>query len=450
MTKELQHRNSSTSIWSIPVRSGWTVLGVGILLLSAVTTARSQEEKAPKPPTYTVLYTFTGGADGAFPNEPSPGPGLVRDAEDNLYGTATSGGDFSGEACGGPGFGCGVVFKLDRFGNQTVLHTFTGPPDGAQPEAGLIRDEEGNLYGTTIGGGSAGVPGIGNGTVFKIDRAGEETILYNFTGGDDGNGVYAGVIRDEQGNLYGTAQFGGSSGNGLVYKLDRLGKQTVLHTFTGPPDGALPEAGLIRDEQGNLYGATTRGGTSGIGVIFKLNPTGKETVLYSFAGGADGAYPEGGLVRDAAGTIYGTTAIGGAFNNGVVFRLDPAGKETVLYTFTGGTDGGFPYGTLLRVENDLYGTTFFGGNSTTLCGGPYCGVVFKLDQAGKETVLYSFTGAADGSNPYIGLARDEQGNLYGTSAYGGDLTSPECPGYGCGVVYKITLHDDLQRQRKEE
>jgi uncharacterized repeat protein (TIGR03803 family) len=450
MAKELQNRNSSTSIWSAPVRSAWAALAVGTLLLSAVTTARSQEEKAPKPPAYSVRYTFIGGADGANPNYAGPGAGLIRDEEGNLYGTAGLGGDYSSVYC--ESVGCGVVFKIDRTGKETVLHTFTGPPDGAEPTAGLIRDEAGNLYGTTIGGGSAGLPA---GTVFKVDRAGKETVLYSFTGGVDGNGPYASVIRDEAGNLYGVTIGGGDlsgcfgNGCGVVFKLNPAGKEAVLYSFTGGADGDNPGTSLIRDEAGNLYGTTISGGSDGQGVVFKLDPTEKETVLYSFTGGADGGGPQG-LIRDREGTIYGIASDGGAFGNGVVFRLDRAGKETVLYTFTGEADGGFPYGTLLRVGSDLYGTTFFGGISTAICGGPYCGVVFKLDAAGKETVLHSFTGA-DGINPYAGLLPDEEGNLYGTAAYGGDLASPAAPcyGIGCGVVFKLALHEDCKDREME-
>jgi uncharacterized repeat protein (TIGR03803 family) len=449
MTKERQYRNSSTSIWWKLLRSAMTGPTVGMLLLSTGTEARSQKEKAPEPPTYSVLYTFTGGADGANPNYAGPGAGLIRDEEGNLYGTAGLGGDYSSVYCGS--VGCGVVFKIDRTGKETVLHTFTGPPDGAEPTAGLIRDEAGNLYGTTIGGGSAG---LAAGTVFKVDRAAKETVLYSFTGGADGNSPYAGVIQDEAGNLYGATIGGGDlsgcfgNGCGVVFKLNPAGRETVLYSFTGGADGDNPGTSLIRDEAGNLYGTTISGGSDGQGVVFKLDPTKEETVLYSFTGGADGGGPQG-LIRDREGTIYGVASDGGAFGNGVVFRLDPAGKETVLYTFTGGTDGGFPYGTLLRVGSDLYGTTFFGGNSTTLCGGPYCGVVFKLDATGKETVLHSFTGA-DGINPYAGLLPDQEGNLYGTTAYGGDLASPAAPcyGVGCGVVFKLTLHEDRKDSEK--
>src|SRR5450631_362725 len=198
-------------------------------------------------PSYEVLYTFTGGADGANPSAGGSDAGLIRDEDGNLYGTTPGGGDLSSAYCGS--YGCGVVFKVDRLGKETVLHAFTGPPDGAEPLAGLVRDEEGNLYGTTLGGGSAGFP---VGTVFKLDRAGKETVLYSFTGvGADGSGPYAGVIRDEEGNLYGTTIGGGGSsacsgGCGVVFKVDRVGKETTLHAFTGPPDGAGPLAGLVR------------------------------------------------------------------------------------------------------------------------------------------------------------------------------------------------------------
>jgi uncharacterized repeat protein (TIGR03803 family) len=453
MAKELQIRNSSTSIRSIPLRSAWTVLGVGILLLLAVTTARSQEEKAPKPPTYTVLYTFTGGADGAGPFTED----LILDRAGNLYGTTIWGGDLSSADCGGSG--CGVVFKLDPAGKETVLYTFTGGADGVQPFS-VIRDEKGNLYGTAVGGPD------GWGEVFKLDRAGSETLLYAFTGAPDGGGSQ-GVIRGSDGSLYGTTSQGGvnetgcyGAGCGTVFKLDWSGKETVLYSFTGGADGGLPEPSLVQDEEGNLYGVTDSGGTpgnvggtSGNGVVFKLAPDGKETVLYSFTGGADGALPRA-LIRDWDGTLYGVTAVGGDESSstprgsGVVFKRDRSGRCTALYSFTGGMDGANPVGTPLLVGKDLYGTTANGGNSAAACGGP-CGVVFKVDATGKETVLHSFTGP-DGENPYGGLIADAQGNLIGTATYGGDLANQAAPcyGYGCGVVFKLTLHEDCKGSEK--
>jgi uncharacterized repeat protein (TIGR03803 family) len=187
------------------------------------------------------------------------------------------------------------------------------------------------------------------------------------------------VIRDPAGNLYGTTNGaysdvggGGSHNAGVVFKVDPFGNDTVLYSFTGGADGSSPN-GLIRDLQGNLYGTTSGGGASGAGVVFKVDTSGNETVLYSFAGGSDGGYPLWvTLVRDSAGDLYGTTGGGGASGAGVVFKLDTSGHETVLYSFTGGADGGTPYaGVVLSPEGNLYGTTAFGGQTNA-------GVVFEI------------------------------------------------------------------------
>jgi uncharacterized repeat protein (TIGR03803 family) len=249
----------------------------------------------------TVLYSFTGGADGG-----NPYSGLVRDAQGNLYGVA------------GP-----VVFTLDEKGNETVLYTFTGGADGS-PNGRLLRDANGNLYGTTAGGGTYGF-----GKVFKLDTSGKEHVLYSFCpqGGicTDGAVPFAGVIQDTAGNLYGTTSQGGTAGWGTVFELNTSGKQKVLHSFTYG-DGALPSFGVIRDTNGNLYGTTVYGGiqkktcTLGCGVIFKVTKAGKESTLYSFTF-ADGANPEASVIRDAKGNLYGTTVMGHAF--GTVFKLTP-------------------------------------------------------------------------------------------------------------------------------
>ncbi|HTD54580.1 MAG TPA: choice-of-anchor tandem repeat GloVer-containing protein [Silvibacterium sp.] len=403
-------------------------------------------------PSYKALYTFTGGADGGNPNLLGSGASLIRDREGNFYGTTLYGGDLSG--CGGQG--CGVVFKVDLAGNESVLHAFAGSPDASSPSAGLIRDEEGNLYGTGSGGGTA--PAGGAGAVYKVDRAGNESLLYSFTGAPDGAGPIGGVIRDREGNLYGTTSSGGYLGNGCtngcgtVFKIDRTGKETILHSFTGSrsggPDGVYPETSLVRDEEGNLYGTTSFGGAYGSGVVFKLDSAGKESVLYSFTGGVDGGFPLG-LVRASDGTLYGAAWQGGSgdcFGGGcgVVFKLDPQGKFAVFYSFAGLTDGWAPYGTPLLFRGELYGTTFFGGSTCA-----FCGLVYKLDANGNETVLYNFT-SADGINPYAGLLPDVRGNFYGTTSYGGDLASPAAPcnGIGCGVVFKLTLHEDCKDSEK--
>jgi uncharacterized repeat protein (TIGR03803 family) len=245
-----------------------------------------------------------------------------------------------------------------------VLYRFTGTGgDTAQPFAGVVRDASGNLYGTTLY--------TGFGAIYSVDLTGQEKVLYSFTG-QAGANPYGSLLLDSKGNVYGTASFGGSFSAGIVFKVDPTGTETVLYSFTGGTDGGYPEAGLIRDAKGNLYGTTSSGGSSGAGTVFKLDPSGTETVLYNFTGGADGANPAWGtLLRDSAGNLYGTTSQGGASDFGVVFKVDTTGKETVLHAFSG-RDGKTPYGTLVRDKaGNLYGTTYEGG----AFGG---GVVFKI------------------------------------------------------------------------
>jgi uncharacterized repeat protein (TIGR03803 family) len=354
-----------------------------------------------------VLFSFPSTVDGFYPEA-----GLVRDSAGNLYGTTSSGGTAD----------AGVVYELTAKGQETVLYTFTGAADGGNPYAGLILDPAGNLYGTTYRGGTAGL-----GVVYKLDTAGNETVLHSFTGGTDGNNPIAGVIRDSAGNLYGTTPYGGAANAGVVFKLDATGQETVLYSFTGGADGNLPRAGVIRDSAGNLYGTTSYGGvgTASAGVVYKLDPTGHETVLYSFTDGADGGFPSAGVVGDSAGNLYGTADGGGPAASGVVYKLDAAGQETVLYSFTGGVDGGYPgTGVVLDSAGNLYGTTYLGGAADY-------GVVYKLDTGGQETVLHSFTGEADGSYPEAGVIVDSAGNLYGTTGIGGKRSS--------GVVFGLQL-----------
>ncbi len=344
---------------------------------------------------YSVLHSFTG-ADGG--SGMAIRAGLVRDSAGNLYGTTELGGESH----------AGVVYKVDPAGNETVLHSFTCGNDGCEPLAGVILDSAGNLYGTSHTGGPYGV-----GVVYKLDTTGQFTTLYTFTGGADGGSPQAGVIRDSYGNLYGTATYVGAGGAGVVYELDAAGNYSVLHSFTGGADGGNPVAGVTRDPEGNLYGTTPYGGIAGFGVVFKLDAAGNFAVLYSFPFATDGGDPAAGVTGDPAGNLYGTTEIGGAANSGTVYKLDATAQETVLYSFTGGTDGGDPNAGVIRdPAGNLYGTTLHGGTADE-------GVVYKLDTAGVETVLYSFSGGPDGGNPYSGVIRDSAGNLYGTTYYGG-------------------------------
>ena len=359
----------------------------------------------------TVLYAFPGATDGQEPYNNA----LIFASDGQLYGTTGYGGKT----------GAGVLYQLNRDGNEMVLYSFAQfTVDGfGQPTGGVIRDSKGNFYGTTFIGQAD--MGYGYGVVYKVDTAGHATVLHNFTNGPDGGNPYGGVILDSKGNLYGTASGGGASNAGVVFKIDTSGNETVLYSFTGDADGGYPYGGLFLDPEGNLYGTTNGGGASGAGVVFKVDKSGKETVLYSFTGGTDGGSPFGGVIRDSAGNFYGTTNGGGASGAGVVFKVDTAGNETVLYSFTGGADGGGPLWVVLARDSagNLYGTTSGGGASSA-------GVVFKVDTAGNETVLYSFTGGADGGNPYVGVIFGPGGNLYGTADTGGASSA--------GVVFEIT------------
>jgi uncharacterized repeat protein (TIGR03803 family) len=357
----------------------------------------------------TVLHQFTGGADGGVPSA-----GVVADSTGNLYGTTYSGG----------AYGYGTVYKLSSGGQETVLYSFTGGPDGSNPQAGLVLGSAGDLYGTAPLGGLNG-----NGVVYSVDTTGHETVLYSFTGGADGSGPQAALIFDGAGNLYGTTELGGAYRHGVVYKLDTSGHETILHAFTGGADGGEPLSSLCPGPGGALYGTAPSSGPNGMGVVYRLDPTG-ETVLYTFQGNADGSEPSSGLVRDSAGNLYGTTAFGGIAGgggpqNGVVYKVDPSGGETVIYSFTGGSDGRSPFsGVILDSLGNLYGTALAGGQN-----GPG-GVVYTLNPAGQQTVIYSFPGSIAGTYPQAGLTRDPAGNFYGAARNGG------ASGNG-GLVYKL-------------
>jgi len=293
----------------------------------------------------TVLYNFTGGSDGAYPESP-----VVRDKEGNLYGTTTQGGSANQ----------GVVFKVDTTGNETVLHNFTGGSDGSIPIGGLMMDKAGNFYGTA-GGGT-----YNDGVVYKIDTKGNETILHTFTGAtNDGKyPTYTTVIMDAQGNLYGDTQEGGSAGEGILYKLNKSGHLTILHNFAGgTTDGCNAMGVPLMDKEGNFYGITSSCGTSQYGTVWKVTKSGKETLLHSFAGGAsDGQYPLSGVVMDAEGNLYGTTETGGASDLGTVYKVNQKGQFTLLHSFSG-PDGKLVYSSLVLTANGmLYGTAMNGGS----------------------------------------------------------------------------------------
>jgi len=393
--------------------------------------------------TESVLYSFCAElncTDGA-----GPVAGVVFDQNGNLYGTTEWGGN---NGCYPTS--CGVVFKLTPEGHETVLYSFCAQADcadGAQPAAGVIFDQDGNLYGTTLYGGTHG-----NGVIFKLTPGGQETVLHSFcawNGCADGGVPYAGLVLDQKGNLYGTTLRGGahnsalceSYGCGVVFKLTPEGKYRVLYSFCAQAncaDGAQPLAGVVFDQEGHLYGTTSWGGAHVYGTVFTLGPNSKETVLYSFCtenNCADGQTPSAGLVLDQNGNLYGTTTTGGYSGGfGTVFKLTPNGNETVLYSFCVQSycpDGDVPSAALvLDRKGNLYGTASGGGGYNINCA-LGCGVSFKLTPQGKETVLHSFcaqTNCTDGAEPKAGLASDHHGHLYGTTVYGGR---------GAGVVFKL-------------
>jgi len=342
-----------------------------------------------QPFTEKLIFNFVSN-DGV-----DPLAGLVRDNSGNLYGTTSYEGPHQN----------GTVFKLEPSGNFTVLYGFTGGADGGTPRSNLLLDATGNVFGTTTSGGA-----YNSGTVFEISPDGTETVLHSFGNGNDGKTPFAGLVRDRAGNLYGTTVTGGAHQSGTVFRINAAGLERVLYSFTGGNDGLQPFAGVVLDPSGNIYGCAQYGGASGDGTLFKLDRTGKLTVLYNFAQ-LTGSYPNG-VVRDAAGNFYGTTRSGGTNDDGTVFKVSNTGQATVLHNFGSGTDGQYPYAPLIRDSaGNLYGTTYGGGSGR--------GTIFKVDASGSESVIYAFAGDADGDAPVGSLVRDAAGNLYGTTVYGG-------------------------------
>jgi len=401
------------------------------LLASAVTLSAMAPTGAAHATGFSVLYHFCSQqncSDGLWPYA-----GVISDESGNLYGTTGAG----GATC--RLYGCGTVFKLAPDGTQTVLHAFTAGTDGSGPYGGLIADASGNLFGTTASGGSDGCGGsdYGCGTVFRISASGEENIIYAFAGGNDGAYPEAAVVADKKGNLYGTTVDGGGGtqcivqfgGCGTIFRINPRGRERILYAFSGGSDGANPQAALLIDKAGNLFGTTAYGGNTsacnqgaspGCGTVFEIAADGTEKTLYAFNGGNDGWSPVASLVKDRSGNLYGTTEAGGsttACNGvgcGIVFKLAPDGTESILYDFTGGNDGAHPAAGLVRDRRgNLYGTTLAGGSGDQ-------GTVFKLSVSGTLSVLNTFTG--QGSAPVANLLAGPNKLLYGTTEFGSDGT----------------------------
>jgi uncharacterized repeat protein (TIGR03803 family) len=404
----------------------------------------------------TLLYSFpTPGRSCPLNNG---NPGVVLDAAGNVYGDS---GDTGLE---------GAIYEVNSAGTETTLYSFPPAPGGSYLYGGVIRDLRGNLYGTTGGGGQedTGVlyklgatgetvlpqvaPVVGRsvtedregnlyltgssifnapGSIYKLAPSGQITVLYSFTGGSDGNGS-DGVYLDAAGNLYGTSN-GGGAPNGCVFKLAPSGEFTVLYSFQGGSDGSDLNYELTIDRAGNVYGTTSYGG-AGAGVVYRISPAGQQTVLHSFSGG-DGDIPAGAVILDPEGNLYGTTSLGGASNEGVIYQLSRAGGLNVLYNFSQGATGFGPTSGVTRdSEGNLYGTTTGGGDVTCspFFGDPVptgCGVVYELTPSQIYTVLHAFIGGSDGASPNAGVILNPEGNLYGTTTFGGIADA--------GVVFRI-------------
>jgi uncharacterized repeat protein (TIGR03803 family) len=415
---------------------------MAILVLAVTMSASAQQER--------VLYRFTGGTDGS-----TPFTGVIADPSGNLYGTTFSG--FTG-----------TVYKLSPPAItahpwiETTLHTFSGTGDAGGLLSVLTLDSEGNLYGAASGGGANGV-----GAVFQLaapatpDGAWTENLLYSFKGTSDGMAPFGGVVFDQSGNLFGTTDGNFDASYGTIYELSPpavqggLWMETVLYDFKGSFDGCGAQGKLAFGVNGTLFGTAVQcGGTQnqcffGCGTVFQLTPPAiaggawTERTIYRFQGGADGSQPQNGLVGDGKGHFFGATQAGGACNGGAecgtVFEVAFAGgqwTESVLYTFTGGTDGETPRGgVVIDKSGSLYGTTNYGGDPT--CN---CGTVFELTPPStlggnwNENTLHVFTGVRDGALPGSGLAFSKGPSLYGTTSSGGECKSNPS---GCGAVFQV-------------
>jgi len=402
-----------------------------VLALAVVSMPTAQAQ------TYTVLYNFTGGLDGQ-----APGAGVTMDRSGNLYGTTYYGGTTTN----------GAAFKLTRTGNSFVfssLHSFGGDNDGGNPDSKLTIGPDGSLYGTTnVGVPGTGWGGGGSGIVYQLTplppicknslcsqskTVWKESVSYQFLGFQDGGYPDSAPIFDDKGNMFGTVP--GDICCGVVYELTRSGgtwTKTNLYSFTGMSDGSVPHGGVIRDQAGNLYGVTFKGGANNGGVVYQLVPSGNgwtESVLHSFDPAIDGINPAAGLVFDQAGNLYGTTIDGGPLNGGTVFKLSHAGNtwtSTVIYSFQRTSRGPLPHASLsFDAAGNLYGTTQYGGKSDL-------GTIFKLTPGvnGWTYKLLKEFDLSDGGLPQSDVVFDASGNLHGTTWKGGTNH--------LGVVWKIT------------
>jgi uncharacterized repeat protein (TIGR03803 family) len=399
------------------------------LAIAAVPAAQAQS--------YSVIYNFAGGQDGA-----TPMAGLTYGGSDSFYGTANYGGNTGGN-CGTSG--CGLVYRLTN-GNSgwvlTPLYSFMGGNDGANPQiANVVFGPDGSLYSSTYYGGGT-CDGVGCGTVFRLrppvpDNLGGsspwiETVLHRFTGAD-GAGPVGALIFDHNGNADGATSSGGLHNGGIIYQLNASRNWDLVVMYH--PYG-YPGSGLTMDHAGNLYGTTFNGGNDLFGSVYKLTPSGSgwiETDLYDFTSGIDGSFPQAGIILDRAGNLYGATSAGGSGRGGTVFEMTNSNGNWIynkLYSLTGPGTPRLVVGPIGNLVMDAAGNLY----GTTLSDGAHgYGAVFKLTPSNGSwtyTSLHDFTNGSDGGYPYSTLVFDTSGNLYGTASSGG--------AQGLGVVFKIT------------
>ena len=404
---------------------------ISALLLPVILAAAALQAQ-----TYTVIHNFTGGQDGG-----TPMAGLTMDPAGSLLGTANVGGNTGGN-CGVSG--CGLVYKLVKRNDSWVLlalYDFEGGNDGTNPQtANVVIGPNGILYSTTYYGGGSCTGADGCGTVFMLQPRQtacpaitcfwNETILHRFNG-NDGSGPVGALLLDQEGNLDGTTNTGSMLNGGSVYQLNRSGwaEQILFHPY------GYPGSSVAADNTGNLFGSTFIGVRSR-GTVYQLTQSGGTwfgTDIYDFSDGADGGYPVAGVIFDPEGNMYGATTSGGSGNGGTVFELSPSGggwSYKLLYSFTGPNNGRLVVGPVGNLVMDgagnLYGTTISDGASGH-------GAVFKLTRSNGTwtyTSLHDFTGGSDGGYPYCNLVLDENGNIYGTASAGG--------AFNAGVIFQIT------------
>jgi uncharacterized repeat protein (TIGR03803 family) len=343
---------------------------------------------------FKTLFGFDKAKYGYIP------VGALLSLNGQFYGTTNFGGHHSSICY--PGNGCGVVYQLTTAGVQTVTYAFKGTTSGARPYAGLVAINN-TMYGTTQNGGKKN-----KGAVFALTPSGTETELHSFSG-KDGEDARAGLVVVNN-VLYGTTYYGGSAQTGTLFSITPTGTENVMHSFIGGYDGALP-LGTLTAVGSMLYGTTSSGGANNDGTVFAMSTGGSGYgVLHNFAGGSDGASPFAGLV-ELNGTLYGTTELGGKYNEGTVFSITPTGTETVIHSFGAKKDGAKPYSSLTVLNGTLYGTTAYGGTAKE-------GTIFQITPTGTETVLHSFPGGKGGRVPYANLTAGGS-SLYGVTIWGG-------------------------------